>query len=143
MGDAVFSIRDAATTNLKKLVEIFGYDWAKDTVLPQVIDMAHNENYLYRMTTLFTLSTMAVSLTPDIIKEKVLPTVIELVDDPIPNVRFNVAKSLEVLVPILKQNSTAEISTKVIEVLNKLSKDSDVDVRFFAEKALVLGKIRD
>lgn len=143
LGDAVFSIRDAATTNLKKLVEIFGYDWAKDTVLPQVIDMAHNENYLYRMTTLFTLSTMAVSLTPDIIKEKVLPTVIELVDDPIPNVRFNVAKSLEVLVPILKQNSTAEISTKVIEVLNKLSKDSDVDVRFFAEKALVLGKIRD
>lgn len=140
LGDAVFSIRDAATTNLKKLVEIFGYEWAKNTVLPQVIEMAHNENYLYRMTTLFTLSTMATSLTPEIIKEKVLPTVLELVDDPIPNVRFNVAKSLEVLVPILKQNSNAEVSSKVIQVLDKLSKDSDVDVRFFAEKALVLGK---
>lgn len=83
---------------------------------------------------------MATSLTPEIIKEKVLPTVLELVDDPIPNVRFNVAKSLEVLVPILKQNSNAEVSSKVIHVLDKLSKDSDVDVRFFAEKALVLGK---
>jgi hypothetical protein len=56
LGDAVFSIRDAATTNIKKLVEIFGYDWAKNTVLPQVMQMAQNENYLYRMTTLFTLS---------------------------------------------------------------------------------------
>lgn len=56
LGDAVFSIRDAATTNLQKLVEIFGNEWAKNTVLPQVIQMAHHENYLYRMTTLFTLS---------------------------------------------------------------------------------------
>lgn len=56
LGDAVFSIRDAATTNLKKLVEIFGYDWAKNTVLPQVMEMARNNNYLYRMTTLFALT---------------------------------------------------------------------------------------
>lgn len=56
LGDAVFSIRDAATTNLKKLVEIFGHDWAKNTVLPQVMEMAHNNNYLYRMTTLFALT---------------------------------------------------------------------------------------
>jgi serine/threonine-protein phosphatase 2A regulatory subunit A len=85
---------------------------------------------------------MAVSLTPDIIKDKVLPTVIELVDDPIPNVRFNVAKSLEVLVPILRQDPTTKelVSTKVIDVLKKLAGDSDVDVRFFAEKALVLGR---
>jgi serine/threonine-protein phosphatase 2A regulatory subunit A len=56
LGDTVFSVRDAATTNLKQLVEIFGCDWAKNTVLPQVMAMAHNENYLYRMTTLFALS---------------------------------------------------------------------------------------
>jgi serine/threonine-protein phosphatase 2A regulatory subunit A len=84
---------------------------------------------------------MATSLTADIIKEKVLTTVIELVDDPIPNVRFNVAKSLEVLAPILNQDpSTSElVSTKVAEVLAKLSQDKDVDVRWFAEKALLSG----
>lgn len=84
---------------------------------------------------------MATSLTPDIIKEKVLSTVIELVDDPIPNVRFNVAKSLEVLAPVLKQDpSTAELVTsQVAEVLKKLSQDKDVDVRWFAEKALLSG----
>jgi serine/threonine-protein phosphatase 2A regulatory subunit A len=84
---------------------------------------------------------MAVSLTPEIIRDKVLPTVIGLVEDPIPNVRFNVAKSLEVLTPILKQNpDTAQlVSTKVNEALQKLSQDSDVDVKWFAEKAILLG----
>lgn len=84
---------------------------------------------------------MATSLTPDIIKDKVLETVIELVDDPIPNVRFNVAKSLEVLAPILKQDPTTVelVTTKVADVLKTLSQDKDVDVRWFAEKALLSG----
>ena len=61
LGDAVFSIRDAATTNLRQLVEIFGSDWAKNTIIPQVMNMAQNENYLYRMTTLFALTVSSFS----------------------------------------------------------------------------------
>ncbi|CAO3587754.1 unnamed protein product [Absidia cylindrospora] len=139
LGDTVFSIRDAATTNLKQLVEIFGCDWAKNTVIPQVMMMARNENYLYRMTTLFALSTMALSLTPEIIKDSILPTVLELVEDPIPNVRFNVAKSLEVLTPILRNSPATEALTtsQVKPALEKLNGDVDMDVRWFAEKALL------
>ncbi|KAI8344676.1 armadillo-type protein [Chlamydoabsidia padenii] len=143
LGDTVFSVRDAATTNLKQLVEIFGCDWAKQTVLPQVMSLAHNENYLYRMTTLFALSTMAVSLSPEIIKDNILPTVLELVEDPIPNVRFNVAKSLEVLAPILRTSPATETLTtsQVKPALEKLNSDTDMDVRWFAEKALLTGNI--
>ncbi|KAI9302173.1 armadillo-type protein [Cunninghamella echinulata] len=137
--DAVFSVRDAATTNLKLLVEIFGADWAKNTVIPQIMTMAHNENYLYRMTTLFALSTMAISLSPEIIQESILPTVLELVEDPIPNVRFNVAKSLGVLTPILRNSPATEVLTtsQVKPALQKLNNDTDMDVRWFAEKALL------
>lgn len=56
LGDTVFSIRDAATSNLKKLSDVFGCDWAKESILPRIIETAQNENYLYRMTTLFTLT---------------------------------------------------------------------------------------
>lgn len=59
LGDAVYSIREAATINLKKLTEVFGAEWAKDTVITQIIKMADNENYLYRMTTIFTLTVSA------------------------------------------------------------------------------------
>ena len=33
---AVYAIREAATMNLKKLVEKFGTDWAQSTVIPKV-----------------------------------------------------------------------------------------------------------
>ncbi|KAI9029088.1 armadillo-type protein [Phycomyces nitens] len=140
--DTVFSIREAATTNLKQLVDIFGCEWATETVLPQVINMATNANFLFRMTTLFALGTMATSLSPEVIQDKVLPTVLELKTDPIPNIRFNVAKSLEVLTPILRQSpATADlVNTHVAPALQDLSNDNDVDVRWFAERALLTGK---
>lgn len=62
--DHVFAIREAATNNLKKLVEKFGRDWAQNTVIPKVIQLARDQNYLYRMTCLFAIN---VRLSPTII----------------------------------------------------------------------------
>ena len=45
----VFAIREAATNNLKKLVEKFGHEWAQNTIIPKVINMARDQNYLIRM----------------------------------------------------------------------------------------------
>ena len=36
--DHVFAIREAATNNLKKLVEKFGVEWAQTTIIPKVKD---------------------------------------------------------------------------------------------------------
>ena len=57
--DHVFAIREAATNNLKKLVEKFGRDWAQNTVLPKVMQLARDQNYLYRMTCLFAINVRA------------------------------------------------------------------------------------
>ena len=54
--DHVFAIREAATNNLRKLVEKFGRDWAQNTVIPKVIQLARDQNYLYRMTCLFAIN---------------------------------------------------------------------------------------
>lgn len=56
LGDTVFSIREAATQNLKKLTEVFGVDWSKESIIPKVIAMGQHPNYLYRMTTCFAVS---------------------------------------------------------------------------------------
>jgi serine/threonine-protein phosphatase 2A regulatory subunit A len=56
LGDAVYSIREAATLNLRKLTEVFGVDWCRNVILPKVLELATNQNYLYRMTTLFALT---------------------------------------------------------------------------------------
>jgi serine/threonine-protein phosphatase 2A regulatory subunit A len=56
LGDTVFSIREAATTNLKKLTEVFGVEWASQSIIPKVAQMGQQANYLYRMTTCFAIS---------------------------------------------------------------------------------------
>jgi serine/threonine-protein phosphatase 2A regulatory subunit A len=56
LGDPVFSIREAATVNLRKLAEVFGVDWAKSTIIPKVLAMGSNVNYLFRMTTVFAVT---------------------------------------------------------------------------------------
>jgi serine/threonine-protein phosphatase 2A regulatory subunit A len=56
LGDTVFSIREAATTNLKKLTEVFGVEWASEAIIPKVMAMGNHPNYLYRMTTCFAIS---------------------------------------------------------------------------------------
>ena len=49
----MYAIREAATQNLKKLVEKFGVDWAQSAAIPKVLAMSRDQNYLHRMTCLF------------------------------------------------------------------------------------------
>lgn len=93
-----------------------------------------------------------------VLARSVLPILHSLVDDPIPNIRFNVAKSYAVLIDIFKRlpdSSTATIlqiekdggdfpgsqrgeqlvNDEIMPPLKKLMEDEDVDVRFFATTA--------
>ncbi|OMJ25757.1 Protein phosphatase PP2A regulatory subunit A [Smittium culicis] len=139
LGDPVFSIRNAATVNLKSLIEVFGVEWACKSIIPKIMAMANHPNYLYRITTIFAITTLAPTVSPIVIRDLILPTVETLMNDPIPNIRFNVAKSIEALTPVLSSNSeTSElVQTKVIPILKKLHGDSDMDVRYFANKASI------
>ena len=49
---SVYAIREAATNNLRKLVEKFGHEWADAHVLPKITSMSRDGNYLHRMTCL-------------------------------------------------------------------------------------------
>ncbi|KAK8153724.1 protein phosphatase PP2A regulatory subunit A [Phyllosticta citrichinensis] len=156
LGDTVFSIREASTQNLKKLTEVFGVDWANDKIVPKVMAMGAHPNYLYRMTTCFAISTLAPALSLNVIEASILPMMEKLVDDRIPNIRFNVAKSYEVLIGVLKrlpeQGTIVElekanqnpagcqrglnlIQNNILPNLEKLQQDDDVDVRYFATTA--------
>ncbi|WFD01964.1 protein phosphatase regulatory subunit Paa1 [Malassezia obtusa] len=138
LGDTVFSIREAATVNLKKLTEVFGVEWARTTIIPKVLQMGTHPNYLYRMTTIFAVTTMAPSLDSDTILTSVLTTMLPMVQDPVPNIRFNVAKAFEVLGQELSKSPEGKrsIQDKINPALQVLSEDRDADVRYYAMRAL-------
>ncbi|PIO22739.1 hypothetical protein AB205_0008830, partial [Aquarana catesbeiana] len=131
--DHVYAIREAATSNLKKLVEKFGKEWAQATIIPKVLAMSNDPNYLHRMTTLFCINVLSEVCGQDITTKHMLPTVVRMAGDAVANVRFNVAKSLQKIGPTL-DNSTLQNDVK--PVLEKLTQDQDVDVKYFAQEAL-------
>ncbi len=71
------------------------------------------------------------------LKDTIVPTVLTAAKDPIPNIRFNVAKSLEQVVPVAKKfQLTAIVNDQIKPALLKLTEDGDMDVRFYGQRAL-------
>ena len=138
LGDTVFSIREAATVNLKKLTEVFGVQWARTSIIPKVLQMSTHPNYLYRMTTIFAVTTMAPSLDSETIIHDLLGALLNMVHDQIPNIRFNVAKAFEVLTRELQSSPEGifVVQEKITPALQALAEDRDADVRFYASRAL-------
>jgi serine/threonine-protein phosphatase 2A regulatory subunit A len=68
----------------------------------------------------------------------IIDPLLHLSTDAIPNIRFNVAKSLEVLAVTF--GSTPEgkefVRKRIIPVLEQQKADQDTDVRYFAVRAL-------
>lgn len=84
---------------------------------------------------------IAPSLNLEIIRSDILEPLLALAKDAIPNIRFNVAKSLEVLAATFSKapDGLELIQTKIVPVLETMKNDSDADVRYFATRALQKG----
>lgn len=81
---------------------------------------------------------MTPSLSLDVIQDPVLHTLLALISDPIPNIRFNVAKSLEVVATTFGSTPEGQVvaKEKIIPAVQGLKNDPDADVRYFATRAL-------
>jgi serine/threonine-protein phosphatase 2A regulatory subunit A len=77
----------------------------------------------------------------EIIRNDILEPLLALAKDAIPNIRFNVAKSLEVLASTFSEapDGLDLVQNKIVPVLEGMKNDSDADVRYFASRALQKG----
>lgn len=85
------------------------------------------------MTCLFCINVLAEVCGADISTKMLLPTVLLLAADPVANVRFNVAKTLQKITPFL---DPSVVDSQVKPALDKLNGDADVDVKHFASEAI-------
>ncbi|KAH3902893.1 protein phosphatase 2A structural subunit TPD3 SCDLUD_000488 [Saccharomycodes ludwigii] len=137
--DSVYSIRDAAVENLTKLTEIFGSDWARDEIISRLLKSKSQllENFVYRITLLHALTGLVPVVDYEVVIDKILPFVNHLSQDPVPNIRFNVAKSYAMIVERLDKDKYKDlIDNTIIPKLQELTEDQDPDVKFFADKSL-------
>ncbi|ODV89035.1 hypothetical protein CANCADRAFT_27934 [Tortispora caseinolytica NRRL Y-17796] len=152
--DPIYSIREAACINLKKLTQIFGVTWALQTIIPSVVKGGTDPNYLYRMTTLMAIANLVPVIDFATIKNYAIPFVHDLITDSVPNIRFNAAKAYKVILQLLlkkdleellkkpniltiNESEVSELVRNIIEPdLQILVNDDDVDVQYFAEQSL-------
>ena len=108
LSDSIYSIREAALNNVKLLTESFGPQWAVTHVIPKLLSLHVDKNYLHRLTPLFGMATLATVLPPDVIRRMFVPVIITLQQDPVPNIRMNVAKSIQQMYPTIKNQLDIE-----------------------------------
>ena len=157
--DPVFAIRDAAVNNLKELTAIFGSNWANTEIISRLLnenvakaagtdDEAKNKidysNFIIRTTCLFAITELVPVVDTAIVVSKIVPFIHELTNDAVPNIRFNVAKSYQIIAEALltkgadlKPKQKEELITgQIMSDLERLQQDKDVDVRYFSSRSL-------
>jgi serine/threonine-protein phosphatase 2A regulatory subunit A len=97
MSDSIFSIREAAIKNVRSLTEIFGAQWAVTHMIPKLLSLHVDKNYLHRLTPLFGMAAMAGTVPPEVVKLMFLPVLSTLAQDQVPNIRMNVAKTIQAI----------------------------------------------
>lgn len=153
--DPVYAVREAAVNNLSELTIIFGSKWADEQIVLRLLKIKDEKftddgdddrtrvdfsNFIIRITCLLAVTKLAPSIESDIVITKLLPFVTYLLNDSVPNIRFNVAKSYLTIVELLNEKSSAEtaklVESEILPNLTALLNDADVDVRYFANRSI-------
>ena len=130
--DSVSAVREALSVEIEKLVGVLGEDWTVDHFTSKVLTLYSETNsYSSRVAILQTLPRLA-SVVSKNADKLFLPTVQQACKDPVPNVRFvacNVAERLS-------RCKSTEIKQSLKDSLEPLLADQDIDVRYFASRAI-------
>jgi serine/threonine-protein phosphatase 2A regulatory subunit A len=131
LADRVSAIRHTAVTNIIRLTGVYGKDWAKAKVVPRLLELKKSQQYLFRQSAISTAEALAPVVDLAVVEQTLVPLIVSLASDPVPNVRFNVAKSLERLFV-----KFGDAKGELKKCLKAMAADSDADVVYFSKRAL-------
>jgi len=134
--DPVFSVRDAFAASFNRLSEELGQPWSERNIIPQLQNLVEHKNYLYRISAILSTRALAEVSGSDFIDKHLVPMVVKLTNDPVPNVRFNAAKTILAMHQVCGKSTPKSFDGQLVPCLYRLLQDQDPDVKFFAQKAV-------
>ncbi|KAH9259782.1 hypothetical protein BASA81_002204 [Batrachochytrium salamandrivorans] len=129
LSDQVFTVREAGAGLVMQICKVFGTEWTLKKIVPSVQALKLTNNYLYRLTAVRSMEVLMQAVDAEVTNRVLIPFILSLANDPVPNVRFGVCKAL-------KRTKLAKDHAEVKECLQRLTVDKDKDVVFFAKRAL-------
>jgi len=136
--DSVQSVRQAAILNLKEISQTFGGTWTMEHLLPKIKDhYSQNSGYANRVTTLHGLLQLSHAMPAEQIVSGIVPLLIKATKDTVPNVRFCACRTIAWMVEH-HQLGAACVDTVISPALRELQCDRDIDVQYYASRALAV-----
>lgn len=134
--DSVHSVRQAAIQHLKEIADTFGSQWTVEHLLPKLVDQySQSSGYANRVTTLHVLPQVSGVMNADQIVQFVVPLLIKATKDSVPNVRFCACRTIMWMMEHHNLGAVS-INTVIKPTLLELEHDSDIDVQYYAQRAM-------
>lgn len=97
LNNTAASVREMGVKKAKELADKYKGEWVMQTFIPKVIETYNvdKQGYNYRMCCLTSLQQILSHITKEQVAQHVIPIFLKAMKDPIPNVRFTVAKILQ------------------------------------------------
>lgn len=127
--DPVFAVREAVLEALAQLASPLGTAWVNSIMQPFLKRLSAHAVFTKRMITLVALTKLHKVLYP----QDFVDLLGRLASDPVPNIKFNTAKAIKLLGAL---SNAAMRQAYFVPLLQRLKRDPDFDVRYFATDAL-------
>jgi len=135
LSDHVYRIREETC---QRIAEVIGYFGKKNTLtmVASGLDLIDQKsNCLQRMTCLHLIAQSAPVVDPKSIDSQMKQILLDACKNEVSNVRFTAARSIEAVLPYVERDVVKELTI----ALSGLKEDSDPDVQYYAECALVVA----
>lgn len=111
----------------------FNLDWFERLLDAKLDEFYKHPKFSIRIHTLFTIQNVHSEVSDQFLNEKLFKTYMKkLAEDPVPNIKFNFAKTSEMIYKKLTNSNKMDCTS----LLKKLSEDPDFDVKFYSVKTL-------
>jgi len=132
--DPVFMIREeSANTVIKLSKKLFDAAWLERIMSTKLDELVRHERFMLRIQTLHLINQLKEHIAEYNHDRIFARHVFALAVDPVPNIRFNVSKTIANLFG----NFQAESKARAKEILQVMAaSDTDFDAKFFAQKTL-------
>jgi serine/threonine-protein phosphatase 2A regulatory subunit A len=134
LSDNVASVREFGIQNLEMLINKFGSSWVISQLLPKLQNYLSTpkQSYLTRMCIIHSICVCSKYLETKQNSEFLAPILIKSLKDKVANVKFYTIKLLQDIIG--KFDGTEK--DKIRGVVKELTKDADVDVKYYATRFL-------
>merc|ERR1712151_1463370 len=134
--DSVHGVREAAVQYLKGIADTFGAQWTVEHLLPKLVEQfSQSAGYANRVTTLHVLPHVSGVMTAHQILEFIVPLLIKAMKDTVPNVKFCACRTIMWMMENHNLGA-AQINQNIKPTLLELVQDPDIDVQYYAQRAL-------